>query len=174
MVWAGTPAAARLEKAIDLLSGVSPLSILAMRLASSKARGIPKACTAGVVEAVIKDGDLRRPSQFITVMRIWGRKRPRAATQAEEATVSRSAAKNMAHDRMLLYLATLRKSFVAMRHCSISLDALRVGGTEIPQGACFDTGTELACGLPPQVPACAAARRPRTPPHGACAPAREA
>ena len=93
-----------------------------------------------MVEAAIKDGDLRRPSQLIAAMRIWGRKRPRAATQAEEATVSRSTAKNMAQDHMLLYLATLRKSFVAVRRGSVSLDALHVGGKEILQGACFDMG----------------------------------
>ncbi len=64
--------------------------------------------------------------------------------------LSNSSAKNCVQDFMLAYLATLRKAFSQVRHCSISLDGLRVSGSEMLQLAFFDLASEQACWLPPQ------------------------
>ena len=62
--------------------------------------------------------------------------------------LSDSAARNLIRDHMLLYLATSRHTVGKARHCSLSLDGLRVGGNDMMQLAFYDMDADLACWLP--------------------------
>jgi len=123
-----------------------PLGLPVMRVGSNtRARRVSKFLKQALVVSTHSGSVVRQPNHLVASLSLWNRKQ-RLATH----TLSNTAAKNCVQDFMLNYLATLRKTFSQVRHCSISLDGFRVSGRDMLLLAFFDLGSEQACWLPPQ------------------------